>query len=79
MAELFIFSGKGDLFSSWEITEILSQRGLHLEELASPLRPEEQQSVLYGKGEGTEPRGGNPGCGPPVRQALYARPHSQEP
>ena len=26
MAELFIFSCKGDLFSSWEITEILSQR-----------------------------------------------------
>lgn len=64
MAELFIFSGKGNLFSSWEISEILSQRVLHLEEPASPLWPEEQESVLYGEEEGTEPSGGNPGCGP---------------
>ena len=64
MAELFIFSGKGDLFSSWEISEILSQRGLRLEEPASPPWPEEQGGVLYGEEEGAEPSGGNPGCGP---------------
>ena len=31
MAELFIFSGKGDLFSSQEVTGVLSQRSLHPE------------------------------------------------
>lgn len=56
MAELFIFSGKGDLFSSQEITGILSRRSLQKEgqnflsgpmhrEACSMMKRQEQREV----------------------------------